>query len=147
MQNLMKKYGEKTDELFSFPAIEDIARAREIDLTKCSLGYRVPYLKRTAQKLLEEDFSFKQKTEAKQFLLSCHGIGEKVAECVSLFGYGFMDSFPIDVWIQRGMQTIYFNKKQANFKQIWQKADDLWKENKGYAHEYLFYEFMSKKRK
>lgn len=147
VQALMKKFGEKTEELYSFPEIESIARAKESDLTKCALGYRVPYLKRTAQKLLEEDFYFKEKIEAKPFLLSCHGIGEKVAECISLFGYGFIDSFPVDVWIQRGMETIYFNKKQASTKQIWEKADELWKENKGYAHEYLFYEFMSKKRK
>ena len=29
------------------------------------------------------------------------GVGEKVANCVSLFGLGKKEAFPVDVWIKK----------------------------------------------
>ena len=36
------------------------------------------------------------------------GVGEKVANCVCLFGLGKKEAFPVDVWIKRIMETMYF---------------------------------------
>lgn len=148
IQNLMKKYGERVEELNEFPLIESIARARENEIKKCGFGFRAPYLKETAKKLIEEDFSsFNSREEAKEFLMDCTGIGEKVSECVCLFGYGFLESFPVDVWVKRGMQEVYFNGRETKNKKIIEKAEELWNGFKGYAQQYLYFEFMSKKRR
>lgn len=40
-------------------------------------------------------------------LLSCYGVGEKVANCVALFGYHRIGAFPVDVWIDRIQKTYY----------------------------------------
>ena len=39
--------------------------------------------------------------EAKNSLKSIYGVGDKVADCTLLYGLGFRNSFPIDVWINR----------------------------------------------
>ncbi|MFQ7395681.1 MAG: hypothetical protein ACLRMX_11630 [Lachnospira eligens] len=41
-------------------------------------------------------------------LMTIKGVGEKVANCVSLFGLGKKEAFPVDVWIKRIMETMYF---------------------------------------
>ena len=41
-------------------------------------------------------------------LLSCYGVGEKVANCVALFGYHRIGAFPVDVWIDR-IQKEHYN--------------------------------------
>lgn len=43
-------------------------------------------------------------------LLKLHGVGLKVANCVSLFGYGRVARAPIDVWIQRAIDTEWGGK-------------------------------------
>ena len=37
----------------------------------------------------------------KDALLSLYGVGEKVAQCVMLFGFHRMNAFPVDVWMGR----------------------------------------------
>ena len=37
------------------------------------------------------------------------GVGNKVSECVLLFGYHKMDAFPIDVWMKKTLQEHYPN--------------------------------------
>ncbi|MFA4907204.1 MAG: DNA glycosylase [archaeon] len=148
VQKSMAAFGEKNSEgLHEFPSAETISRVPETELRKCSLGFRAKYLLKTASMFCGNDTDFRSKEEAKEFLLSCPGIGEKVAECVCLFGYGFTDSFPVDVWMQRAMKVVYFEEKEPKLKEIYAKADELWGPLKGYAQQYLFYEFMSNKRR
>lgn len=35
------------------------------------------------------------------------GVGEKVADCILLFGFDRGEAFPKDVWIKRVMRNIY----------------------------------------
>jgi len=147
VQLLMKKFGEKTEGMYEFPSIESIAKAKEPELRECKAGFRAKYLKCAANLLLENDYNFDSKDKAKEFLLECQGIGGKVAECICLFGYGFLDSFPVDVWIKRAMDEVYFQGKHSSIDSIQEKAGELWGSFQGYANHYLFYEFMSKKRK
>ena len=45
--------------------------------------------------------------EAKKYLTSLSGIGEKVADCILLFGAAKMDAFPVDTWIRKAMSELY----------------------------------------
>ena len=38
------------------------------------------------------------------------GIGDKVANCISLFGLHHIEAFPIDVWIKRVLEDEYNNE-------------------------------------
>ena len=38
------------------------------------------------------------------------GVGDKVASCAALFGFGNLEAFPIDVWMKRAIDT-YFDGK------------------------------------
>ena len=75
--------------------------------------------------------------EAKQKLMTIKGVGDKVANCVLLFGLGFRNAFPVDVWIKRIMEEMYF--KEPTDKKIIEKfAAEKFGEYGGYAQQYLF---------
>ena len=45
--------------------------------------------------------------KAKATLISMKGIGEKVANCIMLFGLHRMNSYPRDVWMNRLIDDVY----------------------------------------
>ena len=93
-------------QFYSFPTP---AQLRGQDLSPASLGYRESYVKEMAE--YDEDFWVQlQKQDddtARKTLIALRGIGEKVANCVMLFGLHRMDSYPRDVWINRMIDDVY----------------------------------------
>ncbi|MEW6329265.1 MAG: DNA glycosylase [Candidatus Micrarchaeota archaeon] len=115
---------------------EEMARG---DLSACRLGYRCEYLQETAR-LVSSSFDLEKigrmdYEDAREALMELPGVGPKVAECVLLFGYGFLEAFPVDVWIARAMEKYYRRKTQ---KEIREFARERWGEYAGYAQQYLF---------
>ena len=45
--------------------------------------------------------------EAIKALRQIRGVGEKVANCVVLFGLYHMEAFPIDVWMKRALKEYF----------------------------------------
>jgi N-glycosylase/DNA lyase len=45
--------------------------------------------------------------EAKAELMKIVGVGDKVADCVLLFGFHRLEAFPRDVWIKRVLAEYY----------------------------------------
>ncbi|MDY2608245.1 MAG: 8-oxoguanine DNA glycosylase, partial [Lachnospiraceae bacterium] len=76
--------------------------------------------------------------DAKNELIKIKGVGEKVANCVLLFSLGFRNAFPVDVWIKRIMEFMYFQKETPN-NEIMRFAKEKFGEYGGYAQQYLFY--------
>ena len=79
------------------------------DLAPLRCGYRAPYIidaaAAVASGALELDrLAAEDGTAAKKELLKLNGVGEKVANCVVLFGLYHMEAFPIDVWIRRALK-------------------------------------------
>ena len=131
------------EEFYAFPTAKELANAN-LDLLKdCGLGYRAQYVKETAQKIVDgaldlEKLSLLPTVELKKSLLAFKGIGDKVANCVTLFGFGRGDSFPVDTWIEK----IYredFNGTLTDRVKISNYLVDLFKENAGYVQQYMFY--------
>lgn len=92
-----------------WPALASIA---EPDLRACGLGFRARFVHRTAQVLAAEPdrlagLSTIPYQEARDRLTSLPGIGDKVADCVLLFGAGRLDAFPVDTWILRALRRRY----------------------------------------
>ena len=71
-------------------------------------------------------------------MTSIKGVGDKVANCVMLFSLGYSSSFPIDVWIKRIMETMYFDGKEVEKEEIAEFAKKMYGEYGGYAQQYLF---------
>ena len=98
--------------LYSFPKAEEIAQLEPEDLAPLRCGYRAPYIIDGARavasgaldldKLAEGSFD-----DALKALKSVHGVGDKVANCVILFGLQMLDAFPVDVWMKRAMTEQY----------------------------------------
>ena len=91
--------------LYGFPAPEALAACPECALRAIKVGYRAPFLIGTARRVLEgfpldalRDMDF---DAAHKALVTLPGVGDKVADCVLLFGCGHTSAFPVDVWVAR----------------------------------------------
>jgi len=132
IERLCRAYGEQIDSTnyYSFPNPEQL-----IDMSKddCGLGYRLLYINELAKKVVNNEFNLKKLYccyhSAKEQLLSVHGIGEKVANCVLLFGLGHLNACPIDVWMQKIIDEEY-----SGIKPQWMESDFA-----GVFQQYAFY--------
>jgi N-glycosylase/DNA lyase len=94
------------------PTWAELAEVSEADLRACLLGFRARYIHQTARFLaahpgwLEETERLPY-PEAKVRLCELPGVGEKVADCVLLFGAGRLEAFPVDTWIIKAMARRY----------------------------------------
>lgn len=101
-------YGERRDNLYTFPTPERLADATEDELRALRVGYRAPFLIETARRV-RDGFPLEQLRDlpypdALARLTTLPGVGDKVANCVLLFGCGHTSAFPVDVWVERVMR-------------------------------------------
>jgi len=81
-----------------FPEPEDLA-SEEL-LLKLGLGYRARYLVGISEMALSGEFD-PMEPQGLQGLVCLPGVGNKVARCTLLYGYGVNDAFPVDRWIRK----------------------------------------------
>ena len=129
---------------YAVPDHEKLASLTSEDLAPSRLGYRAPYLVKMAQQFAEKGGPEAVKRELKNAedpiseLQQFCGIGPKVAACISLFGLGMMDAFPIDVWMRRVMNRLY-GIDENDVKAMREYAGEHFGINGGIAQQYLFY--------
>lgn len=128
---------------FSFPRPEKLAAAPERQLRSLGLGYRAPYLRQTARLVADGKLPINHLQQldyksVKQALLACEGVGDKVADCVALFGFEKYEAFPVDVWMERAMRY-YFRHKKMTRKLIHDYARHRYGAYAGYAQQFLFH--------
>lgn len=93
---------------YSFPSAETLADLTAENLAPLRSGYRAEYIIVAAKAVadgsldLEALKSVYYKDAIKE-LRKLRGIGEKVANCVVLFGLWHMEAFPVDVWMKRAL--------------------------------------------
>jgi N-glycosylase/DNA lyase len=79
-------------------------------------------------------------TTARVELCRLPGVGEKVANCALLFGFGRVRAFPIDVWIARVLRELYFKRKRkVTPPRLREFAATYFGPYGGYAQQYLFH--------
>lgn len=144
---LSELYGKKLEyngkTYYAFPTLEEMKDIKEEDLIPLKAGYRAGYIVDAVQKLLKGDVNLSELknlsySDAKAELMKIRGVGPKVADCVLLFSAEKKESFPIDVWVKRTVQTLYLNEK-ATQKQIESFAAKYFGKYAGVAQQYLFY--------
>lgn len=128
----------------AFPTAERVASCTEAELRACKIGFRAPYLLGTARRVVESKPHLGGLLEmalpaARAELMSLPGVGRKVADCALLFGYGFPTAFPVDVWIHKAIQQLYFPKRRANPRRLQRFVDTYFGPEAGYAQQYLFH--------
>ena len=128
---------------FAFPHPSTIAETSERRLRSLGLGYRAPYLKMTARLVAEGKLPIDQLRlieydATKRALLGCDGVGDKVADCVALFGFEKYEAFPIDVWMERAMRY-YFRHRKMTRKLLHDYARRHFGAYAGYAQQYLYH--------
>lgn len=126
----------------AFPGPARLARARERDLRACGLGFRAPYLLATARRLdaapLDWDaLRVAPLEEARARLVELPGVGEKIADCVLLFGLGRMDAYPVDRWIRRATLELA-GRSRASDRELASWARRLGP-SRGYLQQILFH--------
>ena len=128
----------------AFPKPAQIAKVHERILRQLGLGYRAPFLLRTAQFLSTnpgylEHIRELPYEEAKKRVLNFPGIGPKVADCALLYGFHKLEAFPVDVWILRVMRKLYFNNRKVSEEKVHAYGQKKWKDRAGYIQQYLFH--------
>lgn len=108
------------------------------NLSSLRRGYREKYLKELSDEIQSinlNELARQSYEEKKEYLASLPGVGEKVSECVLLFGFGHLDAFPVDVWVRKAMKEYYGIEKPKEAREF---ASQKWKGYSGYAQQYLF---------
>ena len=113
IDKLSKKFGTKiTDDIYTFPSLEDLSNIKKEDLSDIGLGYRDDYIIDCVAKINNHEIDLDSiKTmdieSARLTLRTIKGIGPKVAECALLFGFYRIEAFPIDTWIKKALNYYY----------------------------------------
>jgi len=134
---------------FSFPPPQRIARLTETELRACKMGFRAPSLLAAAQEIADGKFDLERirhlpHAEARAELMKLRGVGGKIADCVLLFACGFDSAFPVDVWIERALQRLYFPRRRASEPRLRRFAATHFGPHAGYAQQYLFHYMRTK---
>ena len=112
IERLCEGFGEKIEGGYTFPAPEKIAVLQVEDLAPIRSGFRAKYIIDAARKISSgevdiENVKAMDFEDAKNELLKIKGVGEKVAQCALLYGFGRMEAFPVDVWVKRIVAELY----------------------------------------
>lgn len=137
-------------DMYTFPTLEQLANASEEDFKELKTGFRAPYIMDAIRRNMAGQFDINELKSMDydsciKELMTIKGVGEKVANCVSLFGLGKKEAFPVDVWIKRIMETMYFDGVDTPKDKIAAFAKEQFGELGGFAQQYLFYYGKSKK--
>ncbi len=128
---------------YAFPTPQALAKCDRQVLQNAGLGYRVDYVLETAQlvesgKINLQELSLLPTSQLKQSLLSIKGVGEKVANCILLFGFSRQNSFPVDTWIEK-VYLQDFKRPSIKREKITEYFTNLFLEHSGIIQQYLFH--------
>lgn len=135
---------------FGFPCPAQMAALTEAELRACKMGFRAPNVLAAARRITTGEFELETvrrlpHAEARAELMRLRGVGGKIADCVLLFAYGFNGAFPVDVWIKKALQELYFPRRRASEKRLQNFAATHFGPQGGYAQQYLFHYMRTKR--
>ncbi|NBG87504.1 DNA-3-methyladenine glycosylase family protein [Isachenkonia alkalipeptolytica] len=148
VEGLARKYGEVIQRYdgklhYAFPTPGALSSATLEELKLLGLGYRARYVKDTAEQVSKnpgilDTMIGKKRRECLAGVTGFSGVGPKVGNCVVFFSMGKREAFPVDVWVKRMMEALYFQQDKPA-KEIEDFAMKKFGKDAGYAQQYLFY--------
>lgn len=115
----------------------------EKNLQACGVGYRAKYIIKAAQ--IVQDYMDLEKLakmgyeDAFHTVLELPGVGPKVADCILLYGFGMGEAFPVDVWIKRIVEHLYFPGEDLKPQDVREFGREEFGDYAGYVQLYLFH--------
>ena len=125
----------------AFPSLRALAEKSEEFYRQTGLGYRAKYVADTSRRLFLEGLSpleNKRGSELKKALTSYMGVGNKVADCISLFAFHETAAFPVDTWIEK-LYHQDFGGTETDREKINRFFVEKFGRNGGIFQQYLFY--------
>ncbi len=144
IERLARALGEPLDgTAFAFPTPARLAAAHPRTLRACLLGYRAPYVRAAARLVADgtldlDTLGRMSEEDARETLRRIPGVGEKVGDCILLFGLRHLTVFPVDIWVRRGVERLYFRNRPRTLRQIQAFARARFGPLAGYAQQHLF---------
>jgi N-glycosylase/DNA lyase len=147
--NVCRTYGEELGNgTFAFPRPDSIAGDPE-KARACGLGFRCERFVEFAKMVDREKVDFDALREIDyercvKELVALPGIGEKVADCISLFALDHLEAFPVDVRIKKSMKHL-FGIDGSN-RAVNAQSRMLFGKYAGYAQEYIYLHMRNRTR-
>jgi len=129
----------------AFPTPEQLAAREESELRDRKLGYRAPYVRKTAAMVAAGEAHPREAVgreyeDAREYLTRFVGVGDKVADCVLLFSLGYLQAVPLDTWIRSAIAEHFPECDRGDYAETSRALRErLGGEYAGYAQTYLFY--------
>ena len=152
IEKLCQRVGKKLNSPFgcyyAFPTVDELATLTESDYNNLGFGYRGRYficlIESIKNGLDINKLKLLSDTDLYDALISLCGVGDKVANCVMLFGFFRTKTFPVDTWIEK-VYSQNFNGKIKDRKKISEWFISQFGEFSGYVQQYLFHYIRNKK--
>jgi 3-methyladenine DNA glycosylase/8-oxoguanine DNA glycosylase len=115
----------------------------ENNLQACGVGYRAKYIIK-ASKMIRSEINLQKLAKMKyekafETILQLPGVGPKVADCILLYGFGMGEAFPVDVWIKRIIEHLYFPGEELTPQSAREFGMEHYDKLAGYVQLYLFH--------
>ncbi|MFC4438465.1 MULTISPECIES: DNA-3-methyladenine glycosylase family protein [Natrialbaceae] len=149
VSTLAREYGDAVsfdgETYHAFPTPAQLATATEGELRDLGLGYRAPYVVRTAKMVAEgeahpaeaRDLEYE---DARDYLTRFVGVGDKVADCTLLFSLGFDEAVPLDTWLRSAIEDHYPDCDCGSYAATSRALRERFGgEYAGYAQTYVFH--------
>ncbi|MFB6126176.1 MAG: DNA-3-methyladenine glycosylase [Halolamina sp.] len=148
-RRLRERFGQSLtvagDAYHAFPSPATLAGQSEAALRELKLGYRAPYVRRSAELVAEGQAhpaaaADREYEAAREYLTQFVGVGEKVADCVLLFSLGFTEAVPLDTWIRTAIAEYFPDCEGDGYADTSRRIRErLGGEYAGYAQTYVFF--------
>lgn len=139
IERLCDNFGKDMGEYRAFPALPQLKEVTVQQYRDLGCGFRDRYLHDTVDKLLTTDIMQRivaaDTVQAGKLLCTLSGVGQKVADCILLFGMGRSDCYPVDTWIFKANRNESLNTPQK----VRQYYLDRYGLDAGFAQQYIFY--------
>ena len=152
VEDISRTFGPKIavsgEERWAFPSPQAIAEAGEQALRDLRIGFKAAYVHKTSELVAGGEidlFSLREVDydEALKAVTGLPGVADKIGNCVTLFSLDKLESFPVDVHIERAVEREYaprLNGKPLTKPRMREWAQKRFGPHAGYANQYLFYD-------
>jgi len=141
-ENFGRRYETERGALFDLPSPERLAACSEEELRALSMGYRAPYLIGTARMVVDgfplRELQNMEYGAAHAKLVELPGVGDKVADCVLLFGCRHASAFPVDTWVEKLLKS-WFGVEVKGRKRMLEVSRAMLGVNAGLLQQFLFH--------
>ncbi|MFU8870137.1 DNA-3-methyladenine glycosylase family protein [Natronococcus sp.] len=154
VSTLAREYGEPIafdgETYHAFPTPDRLATATEDELRERGLGYRAPYVVRTAEMVADGEAHPEEARDltyeaARESLKRFVGVGDKVADCVLLFSLGFDEAVPLDTWLRTAVEEYYPDCDRGSYDATSRALRERFGgEYAGYTQTYVFHHLRTR---